>query len=356
VNVLKQVGWPKNVIRWPKKGRLAGRAPILFPFMMILHRLSLGLLVLGSVARGVLAAGFQFSTISVPPDVLLTFRQTGGSSDLIVNIGKANRFYGATPGSRIPITEFTADQLSRAFPSLDGLSFSVLSAVRVGTDTNLPVQTIWVTRPRTEEAPEVQSDPWARRSSSQLGLAAARIATIGNTSATRGAGLPEGPTNSASVILLPTSDSPLSTEMGSGNLRGTFQGIVELTTSSTFVESGGVARSDFYELRPGTGLATHLGYFELTSTGGVAFVAAGGVLPPLGTPVIRGLVRSGSTNSIAFSSEAGGRYTLERAAGLGLAPSEWVPVAGPVTSTGGDMVLTDVIDQPGAFYRVRGQR
>jgi len=323
---------------------------------MIPHRISLGLLLLGSVARGVLAAGFQFSTVSVPPDVLLTFRQTGGSSDLIVNIGKADRFYGATPGSRIPITEFTESQLSRAFPSLNGLSFSVLSAVRVGTDTNLPLQTMWATRARAEATPEVQSAPWTRRSSSQLGLAAGRIATIGNTSATRGAGLPEGPDNTASAILLPTSNSPLTTEMGTGNLRGNFQGIVELTTPSTFVESSGVARSDFYELRPGSGPATYLGYFELTSTGGVTFVAAGGVLPPLGTPVIRGLVRSGSTNSIAFSSEAGGRYTLERAAGLGLAPSEWVPVAGPVTSTGGDMVLTDVIDQPGAFYRVRGQR
>ena len=52
-----------------------------------------------------------------------------------------------------------------------------------------------------------------------------------------------------------------------------FQGNIENTLSSTFVTGGSNARSELYQMAPGSGNGTFLGYFELTPGGSLSFVA-----------------------------------------------------------------------------------
>jgi hypothetical protein len=56
-----------------------------------------------------------------------------------------------------------------------------------------------------------------------------------------------------------------------GDFAGTFQGNIENTTPAGFLTNGAPVRSDFYQLKPGSGSGTYLGYFQLGNNGSMTF-------------------------------------------------------------------------------------
>src|SRR5262245_9601821 len=113
-----------------------------------------------ALASALQAAPFVYNT----RDLMLCFRKaqrnggTLGPYQYEINIGQASLYYGATPGSTIPITSLTADQMNSIFDSLNNLSWSVGGAVdQGGGNTNVPIATLWVTKRRTSIS--TQSSP-----------------------------------------------------------------------------------------------------------------------------------------------------------------------------------------------------
>ncbi len=207
-------------------------------------------------------------------NVLLAFRPTGvnpSTDTLLVNLGPVSNFYNAAGTSGFVVGNASA--VTTTFSSLANLDFSVSAANRTVAGTgNQTLQTIWETRPRTDV--DTQSTPWNRQSSGLLANTAARIASLGN-GATTLTGI------NSSTVVIPLSDSSHSVShwVGSGgggggatgSFQSTFQGNAETKTSSTFGATDFV-RSDFYEITPGSGASTYLGYFQFDANGTTAFV------------------------------------------------------------------------------------
>ena len=208
-----------------------------------------------------------------PQDLILAFRQSGGSSDLVVDIGQAALYYNASPGSSFGISQYDSAQLGSAFSSLDNVSFSISGAVRTTGDPNNPIQTLWVSDPRVDL--NTPSTPWQRQSQFSQGTVGGQIVAIGNGAATYGGTQPAGPNNTATALVIPDSDpNSYHSFMGdNGDFGGTFQGNAENTTGLNFAASGSALVSDLYQLRPGSGDATFLGQFQLNTDGSMTFTA-----------------------------------------------------------------------------------
>ena len=321
--------------------------------MNLLSRFA-ALLLLAACTR-LLAAPFTYQATNLPPDLLLGFRQTGGAQELVVDLGSAARFYSAAPGSSFAVAGFTQAQFTNAFAGLDNLGFAVLGAVRADGDPDRPLQTLWVTRKRSE--PAAQSAPWNRVSSFSLANSATRISSIGTGTATYSSANPPGRDNTASAVVLPASHpNGYTTYLGAGNLKSTFQGNVENVTPSDFTASNGAARSDLYEIRPGSGPSLYLGYFELKADGSLTFTAAGGSTPAP-APTITAITRAGDTTTVTFTTVTGARYSLlsPGAAGLTAPLSQWTAKGAAITGTGGPLSLTDTTTEADAFYAVRAE-
>ena len=76
------------------------------------------------------AQAFGYDRAGFPPPALLTLRQEGAASEVVVNLGPVERFYGAAPGSRTVLAELPAGALVTggpvgAFGTLDGVRMSV---------------------------------------------------------------------------------------------------------------------------------------------------------------------------------------------------------------------------------------
>jgi hypothetical protein len=321
------------------------------------------------LASSASAQSFNFDRLPFPPQALLTFRQDGAANEMVVNLGPVNRFYDAAPGSRTVLNDYPATLLVSAtdpaacFSTLDGIRFSVLATIRATEATNRPLQTIWVTRARSSDAPEVQTTPWPRRSQSSLGLSAAKVANIGVNATSRGTAADPGPRNATNRIVYPSALSGgLNSNLGSvGNLSATMPGTVEAIAPSGFADSGKTLRADFYEVRPSSVAndpSLYLGYFELSANGSLAFVAAGGSVTPPAAPVIRSISRNGNTSSVVVSTEAGARYSLARIdpSGAWTPVAQWPVVGAEVAGTGGDVTLTDASGSEAALYAVRASR
>ena len=135
---------------------------------------------------------------------------------------------------------------------------------------------------------------------------------------------------------------------------GKFQGSPENTTPSTFVTSGNVVRSDFYQMTP-TGSSnvkgTWLGYFELNPTGAMTFVAK-----PTTPPVLSTFVRNGNTATITYKSGLYGTYNLLATNDASAPLSTW-PVIGSNLSSGDNSTHTvqDTDSTTNKFYIIVGQ-
>jgi hypothetical protein len=318
------------------------------------YRLSIALIAAVTAVSRLAAASFGFQSTNVPPDLLIGFRQTGGVSELVADLGPVSRFYNAIPGTNFVITEFTVAQLGDAFSGLDSVGFVACAAMRVDGDATRPLQTVWATRKRVD--PATQSLPWNRQSSGLLANSATKISSIGSGAASFSGSNPPGQDNTATAVVLPASyANGYSAYLGSGNFKSTFQGNAENLTPSGFTESGGSIRSDLYEIRPGSGQSLYLGYFEFKATGALSFTAAGGSAPAP-APTITAITRAGDTTTVSFTTVAGAQYQL-LSPGTALTGSAgaWTPKGTAVTGTGGVLSLTDTTSDVAAFYAVQAK-
>ena len=256
-------------------------------------------------------------------DLLLTFRkiQPGdvGTVDLEVDIGQASTYYNASPGSSFQITTYDPNnQLIALLSDADGLGnlgWSIAGCVSPtqdnGSDPSKPTDTLWVTAPCVD--PNTPAPAWVEKSIYQQGPVALKITSILNNAATWGESThTDSVTNTATVAAIPTSSQQADNNLLSdiGNL-GSFWGNIENTTPSTFSTStfATPARSDLYELKPGSGNGTFLGYFLLGTDGTLTFNAPSAVVSfPAPTLTI---TNDGAGNvDISYQSTAGGTYTL----------------------------------------------
>lgn len=111
------------------------------------------------VASGTLAPAAPF--LYQPTDLVLLFRQPGNASDWVVNLGSVTQFNAKPPGTTVPIPQVSLTQLTAAFPNLNVLLWSAAAANRPPVNSAFPLQTVWVTAPRTD--PNNLSKPWLRK-------------------------------------------------------------------------------------------------------------------------------------------------------------------------------------------------
>ena len=71
------------------------------------------------------------------------------------------------------------------------------------------------------------------------------------------------------MLIIPNTDASSYTTKA-----GTLGDLGSGTFSQGPIENVGATRSDFYEIQPGTGDATFVGYFDLFSNGAMSFTAA----------------------------------------------------------------------------------
>lgn len=314
-----------------------------------------GLLTLSATSLG---ATLRFNYTNQPPDVLLAFRQVGSSpSEIVAVIGPITRFSQAAPGSSFQITEVSTNQLGRIFSGLDKLRFAVFASQAVASATNPPFRTLWVTAARRQQ--DVPATPWFIKSTTSQGTTTTAIRSIGDNAVTYSLLKPDGPDNNGTLVVLP-SNSNNSYSIGLGplnNFRNTFQGSPEAILPQDFAsDPTAVMRADFYQMVVGTPAATQLGYFEFRADSTLYFVAAAPSLPPAPAPDQLTILRSGTSNTVTFSTVSGGYvYQLLRSPGSNPAAplAQWTPLGSGVTGTGSLLSLSDVSDDDAAFYRVQ---
>jgi hypothetical protein len=191
--------------------------------------------------------------------------------------------------------------------------------------------------------PAIQSSPWVRQSSGAQAPNSTKIASIAVNAAGYSEVQPVGPNNTATAVVVESGNSQsYGIQMGpNGNYGGSFQGKVENLTPDSFVSP---VRSDLYELRPGSGAGTYLGYFQLNPDGTMTFTAAGGstVTPPAPTASI---ARSNAINLISFTTTNGASYQLRytNEAGLTSPVTNWTQKAGVVIGNG---LIQSINDDP----------
>ncbi|HUL51175.1 MAG TPA: hypothetical protein VLU94_01190 [Candidatus Nitrosotalea sp.] len=325
---------------------------------MIRPRLSL---ILRNVAAAILCAGFIPAVVQAsfqynPRDLILGLRQSGGISELTVNVGQVSNYYALPPGTSITVTNLSTNQLTAAFPNLNNLSWSVSGAIRTNDDVSYPIQTLWISEPRTDI--NVQSVPWVRKSQLSQGNVAAVAYAIGEDGLLYGNSQPAGPNNTATGVIIPSGD-PYSygASMGpDGDFAGAFQGVAENTTPANFSTAGTPVRSDLYELKPGSGATlntpgTYLGYFDFRTNGTLTFTAAGGSVPPP-SPTITAITRSGNLTTISFTTTAGASYSLRYtdSAGLPTPIANWSVGGGSTVGDGNVQSLQDSSADGGRYY------
>lgn len=296
-----------------------------------------------------------------PGDLVLVLRQTGGASDLVVNLGRASAFDGLTPGTNLPITRLDPAQLSAAFPSFNGLRWTVAGANRPPINPAFPLQTLWVTAPRVDVAQPAPA--WLRKGAFVQGNAGSQIDALGANAALTSSLLPGGPLNGATGVVLPVAAAyPIGPVLGAdGNFVGAFQGRVEAVTADDFdADTTHRSRADLYELPPGTSAdatlntaGRRLGYFEFQPDGTLSFHTES-VAPA--APRITAITRVGDVATVSFTSTAGPTYRLRRAdaAGLTAAIGTWAEL-GTVTGTGGVVSLQDTSSDANHFYAIEVQ-
>jgi len=297
-------------------------------------------------------------------DLLIGFRITPGSGasgsyELVVDAGPITTYANLASGSKITVTNLTLTKLNNTFSDLNNLSWAAFADVSTNQlsagSTNYPLKTLWMSAPRSDL--NTQSDAWNRDSVFGQGTVVSRMDGCGINAALYGSDiLPVGTRNSNGAIILPAGDASYSFSafIGPGS---DFKGSsankpVEQTTSATFTTDGVNVRSDLYLLLPGSGAGTYLGFFEF-STNGVMTYTAGPSSVVVPQPTITGIVRSGSVNTISFTTVVGGTYTLLGSSSLTTPLGSWTVIGSPVSGTGSVMSLPDNNNGAAQFYSIQ---
>jgi len=230
-------------------------------------------------------------------DLMLGFRKTGsvqGSYELVVNAGNITNLLAQAPGTVLPINNYSASQLTDAFPNYNNLQWSVSATFDNGFGASwngFAYYTIWYTLPRSTAS--VQTTPPARVSGSGAQSHPRQgILSIGNNAATLSSQIlvTTNADNNTLLVREPVgnaNDYSIQIEESSGNpVPGDFNGYLaagnaENTTPASFTSA---VVSDLYQGVPtgstdpytGTtsGNAYYVGYFTLNPNGTMTFTRA----------------------------------------------------------------------------------
>jgi len=310
-------------------------------------------------------------------DLLVCFRPASGTYDLVVDAGPVTAFINLPIGQKITVNPTYYNGAQLAYVGTNNIFFSALACQRLpgAHATN----NLWVTRARSSL--NTQSTPWPCRNAATAGTAASQIDSIGSDAAniTLG-GDPFGssPASGSSYVVEPEGGS---TGSGSyfdsynylmttaGNLGGTFWGdsggiSLEQGTPANFTTAGQPVRADFYQLLSTNAIAnptnnqagTYLGYFEL-ATNGVLTYTAGPSPSTVIAPRIVSIVRTGTTNTIAFTTGSSGTYTLRGTNSLasGTGVTNWPPIGSSLAGNGLTNSLKEVTTDSPRFYTITAQ-
>ena len=303
------------------------------------------------------AAPFLYSS----GDLILTFRKTGGASDLVVNLGKATNYNNLPAGTSFAVSNLLVAHLNSAFSGVNDLSWAVAAANRPPGDPNYAVQTIWVTAPRADvNTPAI---PWLRKGQFTQGATAAQIDATGANPATYSGLNTSNANNTATAVIVPvTNDNALSPIIGTGgDYDGTFQGNAQNLTASDFdTDPANLTRSDLYELIPGTTAGgtyntagRYLGFFEFKPDGTLTYNTPS-ALPP--RPTITNITRTDDVTTVSFTTVSGATYRLRvtDATGLTASVSTW-SIGSSTAGTGSVLSLSDTNTADIRFFAVDAQ-
>jgi hypothetical protein len=263
------------------------------------------------------AFGFVGFT-SAPRDMLIGFRQVGGSYEMVVDLGQATNFYNLAPGSITEITNYSQETLDYAFSDIGGISWSAFSSVVQQVDTNQPLYTIWATKARTDT--NVQTPLLQAQGSTRQSPAAQAMNSVGNNAGTYANLLtPDGVTDTPNAIVIAAGNSlGYYAQVGvGGNFKSKFTGgNVENTTPLDFASSSSSVVSDLYELQPAPSTtpvpAVYHGFFTFYSDGSMTFTAAYGSSPILTSiSPSNGVAGGGTAVTITGSGFISGNITVE---------------------------------------------
>jgi len=285
------------------------------------------------------AANFQWAD----GDLLLGFRQVGGASELIFDLGRAtnwNQWVATHPGVT---TNVTPTLFSTAFSSSLSNIFWAAFAANATADHNL-----WASKPRIDF--QVQSGAWTGRT--PLGQAAGLNpihSTGANALSYAASSSPRAVQTGAEVVLPLGLNGGYQYEVTVNNrdLYGAHFGYVGFSDGSVGVENNTPGdfdlvqetnRLDFYYIPSVSGQAgKFLGYFDLVSGGTVYFTAAAAT-PALTTAIpASGPTTGGTLVTLTGSNFVNGltvRFSDAVASTVNFSNSTLVTVVSPPNSSG----------------------
>ena len=216
-------------------------------------------------------------------DVLVCFRKAGVVNDMVVDAGPVSTFTNAVKNQRIPISQYTGSQLGVI--GTNGVTWSAWTWFDSSVSPASIQETLFVTKPRSSI--NTQTAAWIQKRQTEQANIDTDMTTImvgaldrryNNVKSTDTAVIePDDNStyqNGQSYSFTMGLFNSVSDGVVGGNFSGDFQGNVESTASGTFITSGLVMRSDFYQVPPiGGGSVRFLGYFEFSTNGAMTYVA-----------------------------------------------------------------------------------
>jgi hypothetical protein len=296
-------------------------------------------------------------------DVLIGFRKTGVSSDLVVDLGSIATFTNAAVNQRLTFTSvYTTNQLDVV--GLNSLTWDAFTWIDTsGGIANSAI--LFVSQARSSLNTQASSPPSASGNNQFLVEGDMSLVQQGTTVNTSYNGL-----NTATAVLEPDNSSAYATGESYGtvmtggagyNFSGDFTDPqnCEQTTPSTFITGATVSRADFFWINPlpmggHTSNTKYLGYFELNTNGVLSYVAYPVSAPAV--PVIQSITRSGNVSSISFTTGNSGTYSLRgtNSAGLTVPRTNW-PAITYGLGTGSVLTLKDTNSTSAGFYVITAQ-
>jgi hypothetical protein len=319
-----------------------------------------GLLILLAAAQFVCIRASAF--IYHDGDLLLCFRQEGGTYDMVVNLGRADRFKAVAAGEALTIDNYSTNQLKAAFQDWNDLRWSVCGSFFYPPPTNsVPAKTVWVTSPRSD--PAVPTTPYPRSTVLSQSVRAVPISSVGSDALSIAALVHPDPIFHTDQVLIEPAGTPQAYDslVGPNGDFSAFPHTIEGVTSSTFTQDQIPSRCDFYELAPKTvptqnQSGTNLGYFDLNANGLVTFHAFAAVVA-LPAPKAQ-IVRQNQSFALQFDTVAGATYKIHstNAVGMGVALSQWPVALNPISGDGTTKSVTVDVNEKAQFFVIEASR
>ena len=274
-------------------------------------------------------------------DALLVFR-ANNFNDVEFDLGNINQFTNLASGSAITVTNWDLNLVKNTF----GSDLTGVSVIVAGTTSHTNANKVaWVSSSDLSVGPNaVTPSTWQARLWSIINSVGNRPLTY-NVPTTNGASAysidPGGTYALASYDQIVTANGQNSASIAQFGGNAAFT--VEQIVPGSF---------NLWQISPNSAnpkpVAPLIGTFTITAAGVLTFTA-GGVVP---APIITGITRSGSLDTVSFTTASGGNYWLGYTNQLVGVSTNWPIVSGPVAGDGNNNSLTHTISDSAGFYRV----